>query len=348
MSAYKIETWLKKGFSEREALYQIKIRRPTNVEYFMHKFGVDHDTALIMRDKRQKTLSDKSHTNKTKDEYKQNSPRCVEYWISRGATVIEAQERVSSVQATFSKRKCIEQYGKERGLEVWSNRQKKWQKTLQEKSIEEKDDINAKKNTMDINNYQNKYGKTAGRLKFIEALKKRNCKVLTTLDEMEEYLKSQHSFYYSKLPAAYFISKTIKPYMRQLVGLPKDLTSWVSSFLTFTNNKQIFLKKFGKRQHLCCLLSDGKLLRSSREIFLYEGFLEKGLQYGIDFFVDGVYNNDTKMRYDFFIPSKNQYIEVCGMMNIETYKQKMLFKRDTFNAILLVDTDQDINFLESI
>ena len=54
------------------------------------------------------------------------------YWMRRGHSEEEAKRIVSEKQKTFTKEKCIEKYGKERGLEIWSNRQKKWQKTLHE------------------------------------------------------------------------------------------------------------------------------------------------------------------------------------------------------------------------
>jgi hypothetical protein len=40
MSAYKVETWLKKGFTLEEAKHQINIRRPTSVDYYVHKFNI--------------------------------------------------------------------------------------------------------------------------------------------------------------------------------------------------------------------------------------------------------------------------------------------------------------------
>jgi len=45
MSAYKKETWIKKGFTEEEALFQIAIRRPTNKLYWIHKHGLSEDEA---------------------------------------------------------------------------------------------------------------------------------------------------------------------------------------------------------------------------------------------------------------------------------------------------------------
>jgi hypothetical protein len=51
-----------------------------------------------------------------------------QYWIKRGYSDEESRSIVSKKQSTFSKEKCIEKYGEEEGLRVWSARQAKWLK----------------------------------------------------------------------------------------------------------------------------------------------------------------------------------------------------------------------------
>lgn len=55
----------------------------------------------------------------------------VEYYLNQGMTEEEAKEALSKRQATFSLYKCIEKYGEEKGLEIFNNRQKVWNKKLQ-------------------------------------------------------------------------------------------------------------------------------------------------------------------------------------------------------------------------
>jgi hypothetical protein len=57
-------------------------------------------------------------------------PSHIEYWTNRGFTEKEAKKKVSESQTTFSKEKCIEKHGEEEGMKVFTERQKKWQKTL--------------------------------------------------------------------------------------------------------------------------------------------------------------------------------------------------------------------------
>lgn len=52
----------------------------------------------------------------------------LQYWIEKGYTEFEAQKKLKERQTTFSLKKCIEKYGKEKGLERWKKRQEKWLK----------------------------------------------------------------------------------------------------------------------------------------------------------------------------------------------------------------------------
>ena len=61
----------------------------------------------------------------------------IEYWINKGFTRDEALEKVHERQQTFSKTKCIEKYGKEEGLKIWKDRQRRWMNTLNSKPYEE-------------------------------------------------------------------------------------------------------------------------------------------------------------------------------------------------------------------
>lgn len=62
----------------------------------------------------------------------------IEYWLNKGFTEDEARQMLSNRQKTFTLQKCIEKYGEKVGSEIWSNRQNKWQETLNNKSDDEK------------------------------------------------------------------------------------------------------------------------------------------------------------------------------------------------------------------
>ena len=73
------------------------------------------------------------------------TPVNIEYWTKQGYTEDEAVEIIHKRQQTFTLEKCIEKYGPEDGYKRWKDRQDKWQKTLNDKSPEEKARINRSK-----------------------------------------------------------------------------------------------------------------------------------------------------------------------------------------------------------
>lgn len=73
------------------------------------------------------------------------STRSLSGWIKKGYSEEEAAEMLKKQQATFSLEKCIDKYGKEDGVNIWKERQERWQKTLNSKNQEEIDRINLSK-----------------------------------------------------------------------------------------------------------------------------------------------------------------------------------------------------------
>lgn len=67
------------------------------------------------------------------------------FFMSKGYSEEEANRLSKERQSTFTKEKCIAKYGEGEGLNIWSERQKKWQDTLNNKPIEEIERINQDK-----------------------------------------------------------------------------------------------------------------------------------------------------------------------------------------------------------
>jgi len=65
----------------------------------------------------------------------------VEHFIKKGYTEEEAKQKSKDKQSTFSLKICIEKYGDIEGNKVFKERQNKWQKTLNDKSYQERIDI---------------------------------------------------------------------------------------------------------------------------------------------------------------------------------------------------------------
>lgn len=69
-------------------------------------------------------------------------PVKLEYWIAKGYPEKMAKAKLSERQTTFSKSVCVEKHGEEKGIEIWKERQRKWQCVLDSKPDEEKMRIN--------------------------------------------------------------------------------------------------------------------------------------------------------------------------------------------------------------
>lgn len=158
---YCLEYWIDHGFSEEEALNEIKRLQSVNSKQVKNRGRCDRQT---MEKKLGKNGADeffkkKSRYNKeywtsrgyTEEEAvanisalqskygnmqdpekaKFNSHLCKEFWITRsGMTEEEAEKIISQRQKTFTKEKCIEKYGLDAGLKRWEERQQKWQESL--------------------------------------------------------------------------------------------------------------------------------------------------------------------------------------------------------------------------
>jgi hypothetical protein len=116
-----IEFWINKGYSEEEAKIEVK---------------------KVMDEIHQKT-SKKLKSNPEK--YASKYPTKIEYYLDKGMTAEDAKIKISEIQNRFSLNKCIEKYGKEDGVRIFLDRQNKWMLTMENKTDEEKIEINRKK-----------------------------------------------------------------------------------------------------------------------------------------------------------------------------------------------------------
>jgi hypothetical protein len=74
----------------------------------------------------------KAKENKTKD--KDNTQ--IEYWLKKtNGNLEKAKKLYSNRQSTFSLKKCIEKHGKEKGTEIWLDRQEKWHKNYKKSNF---------------------------------------------------------------------------------------------------------------------------------------------------------------------------------------------------------------------
>lgn len=127
--------WLIRGYSLEYALKKVSDIQSNNAKKYAEKY--------------------------TKEERKKFTTTCIEYYLEQGMSLEDAQEAVSNRQRTFSLQKCVDRYGKEKGYDIWKNRQYRWQETMKNKSTEELKLIYSKKG-ITLENQIAKYGVDEG------------------------------------------------------------------------------------------------------------------------------------------------------------------------------------------
>jgi len=119
--------WTLRGFSENEAKEKISFIQKNN--------------------------SNKRFEKYSELEIKQQSKRSLEYWKLH-YNIEEAKEKLKEHQTTFSLDICIDKYGGE-GVEIWEDRQKKWQNTMTALPDEAKIEIKYKQASSNSSIYEN-------------------------------------------------------------------------------------------------------------------------------------------------------------------------------------------------
>jgi len=117
--------WIEKGYTKEEANDIVNKRKNKAKTLSLHKMKNVYDRTTVQ----------------------------IGYWIKKGYTKEEAIKKVHDRQVTFSKQICIDKHGKEKGIDIWKQRQINWQNTLKSKSKEEIKRINILKKPKRLNKY---------------------------------------------------------------------------------------------------------------------------------------------------------------------------------------------------
>lgn len=99
-------------------------RSPRNIEFYKRKYP----ELSLEEQENLKQEYIKKNNNIVKNSIKQTN---IEYYLNQGMSQEDAKKALHDRQATFSLYKCIKKYGEEKGLEIFNNRQKIWNKKLQ-------------------------------------------------------------------------------------------------------------------------------------------------------------------------------------------------------------------------
>jgi len=158
MSPMQKQFWINKGLTEEQAIYKIRTFRKLNIEYWISR-GSSESEALLKVKEFQKENVKKCNEKRKKDpkKYAGILPVQLQYWLNKGLSEEEAKKALQKRQQTFTLEKCIKKYGKIDGQKKWQERQDKWKSTLKNKSFEEIEKINKKKDSASFNHFFNKF-----------------------------------------------------------------------------------------------------------------------------------------------------------------------------------------------
>lgn len=183
----------------------INVCQPTNYEFWISR-GYTHDESKEKVSEIQKGNNARYRQKYTPEERKKFQTTNIEYYLNKGYDLSKSESLMKNRQCTFSYDKVIQKYGKEKGIEIFKERQNKWQKSLKQKSDEEIHDINKRKG-ITLSNYVSKYGEETGREKYflwkdeyIERIKRHGAKrySIESINFFEKYIPDdilQKSFY---------------------------------------------------------------------------------------------------------------------------------------------------------
>ena len=354
MSAFKLETWLKQGYTEEEARYQIAIRRPNNHFYYMHKYGVDEATAIQMKLDHQSRCGKKAAARPT-EEIRRTSHRCIEYWLDKGYSEEDAKKEISKIQSTFSLEKCIAEHGEEKGRELWQERQNKWQSNLNSKPQSEIDSINRKKSHT-IESYMLR-GLTRDEAicELSAYLDRRGVYYCTDIHQYEVWVRKK----FDEIPSLHLRScadlKRILLNKSILMGfdLPIPFEEWILTLgIELRNYNGKLIIRNGKngygRQFYNMWIEPKVLLKSMNEITFYFLLIDSGFVYKEDFLVNKRYPGNSNRFYDFYMIKFDKYVELAGDMSDESYADLMHMKQQTFGSVILKSKKEYLQFIEEL
>lgn len=313
-SAFSVDYWVKRGMNLDTAKLKIRQIKPSLVDYWLNKGYTEEESKLqtelhLMNTERAYIIKYGEIDGKLKYKQKKekdglyNSNRRKEYWLNKGYTEEESKELIKQTQATFSLKKCIENFGEIDGRDVFKKRQERWYKTLRSKS--NYDDIQKLKDANSFESIKQRYPQNYieiyfqynlgdGRYDFLIESVKNN--------DYNEFIKQiKNNVDYSAKTIGLISKIKIFQYVfnKNNDEIKRDLIN-----LYNVRNKQSYGTTFSVNGYIVRSLGEKKIL-------------EKLIDLNIEFIYDKFYPNQKKMKYDFYLPKFDVYIEYFGMLNIK-------------------------------
>jgi hypothetical protein len=308
LSYKNIKPWLKAILKYPESI---------NDKKFLLCMGWDEDEVVKFISDNQKNNSKKFIIKKIEspEKYYNTNPKRVEYWIDKGYSIHDAKIKVSESQRTFSKDICIKKYGEIDGLRIFNERQTKWIKSLN--NLENYDDIQKLKNSYDYDKKSTQ--ELIDRSSFIESTKfiiSEGVK-LKTITEFIEFVLGKVDYKTFNDIQPYISSKIIQKHFNI------DSEGIKHIFYELTSHNLV------RTLYGTPVYHNGIRFKSVKEYKIALLLEYKNLEY----IYEKGYPN-SKYKCDFYIPSKDLYIEYYGMLdgkNFEKLNNNQIYYLDKMN-----------------
>lgn len=303
----QIKPWLRNILDYPESLYN---------PHFLRCMGWEENDINSFISKKQRDNSEKMSINKKNnpEKYSASTNTKIGYWLNKGFDEETARKKISERQSTFSKKTCIEKYGEELGLIKFTERQKKWIKTLSQRNDYQL--LQISKNSYDYVNKE--FDELVLRSGFLEKTKEMilNGLKCENVECFVEYVSNNLDLKkYSEL-IPYINSKII----HQKFNIEKEiLKEKFIDKLPFNP----FESKYGTA------IYHNQIRFKSLKEYKLALFLELN---NINYHYEVTYPN-TLRKCDFYLPKYNIYIEYFGMLDnksiikegsiFDFYKKKM-------------------------
>lgn len=320
-----------------------------NIEYWKTR-GWTEEEAVIKIKEEQKRRSflgaEKMKQLKTDDPYKWKSliNTNIEFYIEKGFTKEEAEIKRKERQRTFSKDICIEKWGDEMGMSIWSNRQSKWLDSLSKTIID-----NTLKDSKSSSYFKNKFGNdwifnAIDSNSFNDKeLIKNIIKNSNNIDEFCDQVVKEKTIYSLREITFIFNSKIISDYFNVS---SKELKHKLIEKYGLITGKYGTIRYFNN--HIC---------RSNGEYYI----ARKLKDLNIDYVYEKKYPSGNWVS-DFYIKEKDIYVEYMGFLKndffsksnkdiCDIYKEKYNMKMDyclSNNINFIFESDYKIIILKLI
>jgi hypothetical protein len=245
------------------------------------------------------------------DMYKARKNTSVGYWTAQGYTAEQAGELFLHRQSTFSLEKCISRFGLVEGTKKWTERQGKWQQTMVNKSEQEKAKINAAK-SVSLQDYKEKHGSEwlkefSNRLQYT---KKSTSSAISCIENCTslESLSVNMVGYIARDRVRSFLRTKVA---REFYEINDSNEEQVYRAIMSQYNVGILNKKM---YYGTLSVYGGLVLRSLGELEIAKWLDSRNIEYRYDKKYPFI-NNARNLRYDFYLPSIELYVEFCGMMD---------------------------------